>query len=173
MAAQKRLILSREVIEKKVQELAAQVSRDYAGKDAILIGVLKGVFIFMADLVRALDYPVQIDFVRLSSYGVSSESAGEVLITKDVELPIRDRHVLIVEDIVDAGYTLDFLIQHLRSRHPKSLQVCCLIDKKERRQVEVPLDYVGFVVEKGFLVGYGLDCGEQHRTYPEVYELEL
>lgn len=173
MIGQKRLILSKQAIEKKVQELAAQVSRDYAGKDVILIGVLKGVFIFLADLVRALDYPVQIDFVRLSSYGVSSESAGEVLITKDVELPIRDRHVLIVEDIVDAGLTLDFLLQHLRARHPKSLKVCCLIDKKERRQVEVPLDYVGFVVEKGFLVGYGLDYAEQYRTYPEVYELEL
>lgn len=173
MTARMQLILSREAIEKKVRELATQISRDYAGKDVILIGVLKGVFIFMADLVRALDYWVQVDFVRLSSYGTSPESAGEVWITKDVELPIRNRHVLIVEDIVDAGFTLDFLIRHLQSHRPASLKVCCLIDKRERRAVDVPLDYVGFVVEKGFLVGYGLDCGEQHRTYPEVYELEL
>ena len=173
MTGQKRLLLSKEAIDQRVRQLAAQISKDYAGKNVILIGILKGVFIFMADLVRALDFPVEVDFVRLRSYGAGSESAGEVWISKDIEYPIRDRHVLIVEDIIDVGLTLDFLIRHLHSHRPKSLKVCCLIDKKERRQVEVPLDYVGFVVEKGFLVGYGLDCGEQHRTYPDVYELEV
>jgi hypoxanthine phosphoribosyltransferase len=169
---QKRLRISREDIARRVGELAAQVSRDYQGRDLVCIGVLKGAFIFLADLVRALEFPVEIDFVRLQSYGAGTESAGEVRITKDVELSLRDREVLIVEDIVDAGLSLDFLRRHLAARRPRSLRICCLIDKRERRQVEVPLDYVGFVVEKGFLVGYGLDCGEKNRTWPEVYELE-
>jgi len=134
--------------------------------------VLKGAFIFLADLVRALPFPVIVDFVRVKSYGADTESAGEIHITKDVELPLQDRHVLIVEDIVDLGYTLEFLRQHLSAHHPRSLKICCLIDKRERRRVEVPLDYVGFTVEKGFLVGYGLDCGEKNRTLPEVYVIE-
>ncbi len=168
---QKRLLISREDIARRVRELAAQVSQDYQGRDLVMVGVLKGAFIFLADLVRALDFPVEIDFVRLLSYGAGTESAGEVHITKDVELPLRNRDVLIVEDIVDVGLTLDFLRHHLTARRPRSLRICCLIDKRERRQVEVPLDYVGFSVEKGFLVGYGLDCGEKNRTWPEVYEL--
>ena len=168
----KRLILSREVIAHRVEELADQLSRDYAGRDLIMVGVLKGAFIFLADLVRALKFPVDVDFVRLKSYGGGTQSSGEIVITKDVEAPLKDREVLIVEDIVDLGLTLKFLRQHLLSHQPRSLKICCLIDKQERRQVSVPLDYVGFVVEKGFLVGYGLDCGEKNRTLPEVYALE-
>jgi hypoxanthine phosphoribosyltransferase len=115
---------------------------------------------------------VEVDFVRLCSYGAGTTTSGEVQITKDVEMSLKDRDVLIVEDIVDTGLTLAFLKQHLASHRPRSLKICCLIDKQERREVDVPLDYVGFVVEKGFLVGYGLDCGEQSRTLPEIYVLE-
>jgi hypoxanthine phosphoribosyltransferase len=167
----KKVILGRKEIAHRVKELAAQISRDYAGQDLLMVGILKGAFIFLADLSRALEFPVQVDFVRLLSYGTGTESTGEVHITKDVELPVKGRHVLIVEDIVDAGFTLDFLLGHLASHKPASLKICCLIDKRERRQVEVPLDYVGFTVEKGFLVGYGLDCAEKFRTLPEVYEI--
>jgi hypoxanthine phosphoribosyltransferase len=173
MTGQMRMLLDREKIHKRVEELGTQINRDYAGQELILLGVLKGVFIFMADLARELNLPLQVDFVRLTSYGTGSESSGEVRITKDVELPIRDRHVLVVEDIVDSGLTLEFLRQHLKAHHPKSLKICCLIDKKERRLCDIPLDYVGFVVEKGFLVGYGLDCGEKNRTLPDVFEVEV
>jgi hypoxanthine phosphoribosyltransferase len=172
MANHRRCLISREAIARRVAELAEQISRDYAGRDLVTVGVLKGVFIFLADLVRALEFPVEVDFVRLYSYGPGTTSAGEIHITKDVELPLKDRDVLIVEDIVDTGLTLDFLINHIAGHRPSSLKVCCLIDKKERREVEVPLDYVGFVVEKGFLVGYGLDCGEKQRTLPEIYVME-
>jgi len=172
MQAQKRCLISREDIARRVAALAAQISRDYAGLDLVMVGVLKGAFIFLADLVRALPFPVEVDFVRLKSYGAGTTSSGEIHITKDVEEPLKDRDVLIVEDIVDLGLTLNFLRQHLATHHPRSLKICCLIDKKERRQVEVPLDYVGFPVAKGFLVGYGLDCGEKNRTWPEVFVLE-
>ena len=168
---QKILVFPQKKIAQRVRELAAQISRDYAGEDLLLVGILKGAFIFLADLARALEVPAEVDFVRLMSYGASTETSGEVHITKDVELPVKGRHVLVVEDIVDAGLTLDFLLGHLASHYPASLKICCLIDKRERRQVEVPLDYVGFTVEKGFLVGYGLDCGEKFRTLPEVYEI--
>ena len=150
---QKKIILSRRKIARKVKELAARISRDYAGQDLLLVGILKGAFIFLADLARALEFPALVDFVRLRSYGAGTETSGEVHITKDVELPVKGRHVLIVEDIVDAGFTLDFLFGHLASHNPASLKICCLIDKRERRQVDVPLDYVGFTVDKGFLVG--------------------
>ncbi len=172
MSSRKRCLIDREAIARRVEELAEVISRDYAGRDLVMVGVLKGVFIFLADLVRALKFPVEVDFVRLFSYCAGTSTTGEVHLTKDVELPLKDRDVLIVEDIVDTGLTLDFLIRHLAGHRPRSLKVCCFIDKKERREVEVPLDYVGFVVEKGFLVGYGLDCGEQQRTLPEIYVME-
>jgi len=172
MGAKKRCLISRDEIARRVAELAERIGRDYAGRDLVMVGVLKGVFIFMADLVRALPFPVEVDFVRLCSYGAGTTTGGEVHITKDVELPLKDRDVLIVEDIVDTGLTLAFLTHHLADHRPRSLKICCLIDKKERREVDVPLDYVGFVVEKGFLVGYGLDCGEQSRTLPEIFVLE-
>lgn len=172
MDTHKRCLFSREDIARRVTELADLISRDYAGRDLVMVGNLKGVFIFMADLVRALKFPVEVDFVRLYSYGEGTTTCGEVRITKDVELPLQDRDVLIIEDIADTGLSLAFLRQHLASHRPRSLKICCLIDKKERREVEVPLDYVGFSVESGFLVGYGLDCGEKGRTSPDVYVLE-
>jgi hypoxanthine phosphoribosyltransferase len=172
MDTQKRCLFSRAEIDRRVQELAQEVSRDYQGRDLVLVGVLKGAFIFLADLVRAMSFPVEIDFVRLASYGGSTSPTGEVEITKDVELSLEGRDVLIVEDIMDLGYTLAFLKKHLATHKAASVKICCLIDKKERRKVEVPLDYVGFEVAKGFLVGYGLDCGEKMRTLPEIYALE-
>ena len=172
MGTQKRCLISREDIARRVQELAGEISRDYQGRDLVMVGVLKGAFIFLADLVRELSSPVEIDFVRLASYGDATSPTGEVQITKDVELSLEGRDVLIVEDIMDLGFTLDFLKKHLATHRARSVKICVLVDKRERRQVEVPLDYVGFVVEKGFLVGYGLDCGEQMRTLPEIYALE-
>jgi hypoxanthine phosphoribosyltransferase len=171
VATEKKLLFSRKEIARRVEELADKISRDYAGQDLLLVGVLKGAFIFLADLVRALAFTVEVDFVRLRSYGAGTQTSGEVHITKDMEVPVKGRQVLVVEDIVDAGLTLDFLLGHLASHQPASLKICCLIDKRERRQVEVPLDYVGFTVAKGFLVGYGLDCGEKLRTLPEIYEI--
>ena len=172
MDTNKRCLISQAEIARRVAELGEQIGRDYAGRDLVMVGVLKGAFIFMADLVRTLPFAVEVDFVRLCSYGAGTTSSGEVHITKDVELPLMDRDVLIVEDIIDLGLTLDFLRRHLLSHRPRSLKICCLIDKKERRAVDVPLDYVGFPVEKGFLVGYGLDCGEQSRTLPEIFVIE-
>jgi hypoxanthine phosphoribosyltransferase len=172
MSAEKCCLISRDKIARRVAELAEAIGRDYAGRDLVMVGVLKGAFIFLADLVRALPFPVIVDFVRVKSYGAGTESSGEIRITKDVEESLEGRDVVIVEDIIDLGLTLDFLRQHLLSHRPRSLKICCLIDKRERRQVEVPLDYTGFVVERGFLLGYGLDCGERSRTLPEIFILE-
>ena len=172
MDCPKRCLISQEAIARRVMELAEQITQDYAGRDLVVVGILKGVFIFMADLVRALKIPVEVDFVRLASYGKGTQTSGQVHITVDVELPLLGRDVLIIEDIVDSGLTLEFLRHHLAGHQPRSLKICCLIDKKERREVSVPLDYVGFAVDKGFLVGYGLDCAEKYRTLPEIYTLE-
>jgi len=165
--------ISAEELGKCLDELASRINRDYEGKDLVLIGILNGVFVFLADLVRRLSLPVEVDFVRLASYGSNSETSGVVQITKDIELPIRGRHVLVVEDIVDSGVTLAFYLQRLRSQEAESVKVCALIDKNERRRVDVPLDYVGISVEKGFLVGYGLDFSEKHRNLPAIYEVRF
>ena len=172
MNTRKRCLIAKEEIARRVMTLGEQIGRDYAGRNLVMVGILKGVFIFMSDLVRAVPFPVEVEFVRLKSYGAGTTTSGEIIITKDVETVLQDRDVLIVEDIVDTGLTLAFLKQHLATHHPRSLKICCFIDKKERRQVDVPLDYVGFPVEQGFLVGYGLDCGEGERTWPEVFVLE-
>jgi hypoxanthine phosphoribosyltransferase len=154
-----------------VDRLAERINHDYRGKDILLIGVLNGAFIFMADLVRRLDLPVKIDFVRLASYGDKTKTCGEVKITKDVELPLQGSHVLVVEDIVDSGITLKWLLAHLSSMHPESTKVCALVDKRERREVEVHVDYAGMTLEGGFLVGYGLDFSEKYRNLPAIHEV--
>ena len=167
-----RQVISQEEIENRVQELGDQITRDYQGRPVVFIGVLKGAFIFLADLVRAVNLPdVEIDFVRLASYGKSDTSSGEVKITKDIELTIKGKDVIIVEDIVDTGYTLKYLEEVLRLHEPRSVKVCCLIDKAERRKAEVNIDYCGFKVPKGFLVGYGLDFAEKWRHLPGIYEI--
>jgi hypoxanthine phosphoribosyltransferase len=165
--------ISAKELEKQVNELAARINQDYEGKSLIVIAILKGACIFMSDLVRRLSVPVEIDFVRLTSYGKGSVTSGEIKLTKDLELPVEGRHLLVVEDIVDTGTTLVWLLDHLRGRHPESVKICALVDKLERREVQVPLDYVGIRVDKGFLVGYGLDFAEKHRNLPAIHEVEF
>ncbi len=164
--------VSKEKLERCLDELSSRINRDYEGKDLVLIGILKGAFIFMADLARRLSSPVTLDFVRLSSYGDQTETCGNVRITKDIEIPVKGCNVLVVEDIVDTGITLNWYLEHLRRTYcPESLRVCALIDKHERRQVDVPLDYVGMRMESGFIVGYGLDFSENHRNLPAIHEV--
>ncbi len=165
----KELLFARDVIEGRVRELACTISRDYQGGELIVIGVLKGAFIFMADLIRCLSIPCRVDFVRVASYGSGSASSGKVLLTKDLDTSIKGRDVLIVEDIVDTGYTLTFLVNWLRERDPRSLKVCAFLDKKARRRVPFEADYVGFAIEDGFVVGYGLDFNEMSRFLPDVW----
>jgi hypoxanthine phosphoribosyltransferase len=170
---EKRVVFTAEEIAHQVRLLANRISEDYEGKEIVLIGVLKGAFIFLADLVRQLTIPVQLDFIRAASYGTGTESSGKIRITTDAELDLRGRDVLIVEDIVDSGLTTAFLKKHLASKKPRSVKICTLLDKRERRAVSIPLEYVGLQLEKGFVVGYGLDCNEDNRHLPGIYELIL
>ena len=164
-------VLSRAEISQKVKGLAQRISEDYTGKELIVLGVLKGSFIFLADLIREITIPVQVDFVRLASYGSNTTSSGTIRITKEAELDIRDRDVLIVEDIIDSGVTIAYLLDHLKSFSPKSVKVCAFIDKSERREIQVSIDYAGIMVEQGFLVGYGLDFDEKYRALPAIYRI--
>ena len=168
---EKELVISRTDIAQRVIELGAAITRDYNGSRLMVVGILNGAFIFMADLVREIKLEMEIDFIRVASYGMGTTS-GSLRFTKDIELEIKGKDILIVEDIVDTGRTLKHLKQSLADRSAHSVRICALIDKKERREVEVAVDYVGFEIETGFLVGYGLDCREQHRHYPEVYHLK-
>lgn len=163
--------VSPERLSRCIDELAERINHDYQGKTLILVGVLNGAFIFMADLARRIDIPVKLDFVRLSSYGDKTQTSGKITITKDVELALQGSHVLIVEDIVDSGVTLKWLLEHISNLGPESVKVCALVDKRERREVEIVPDYVGLTVESGFLVGYGLDFSENHRNLPGIYEV--
>jgi len=165
--------ISEAEIMEQVDRVAEEVNRDYAGQSLLLVGILKGAYVFLADLARRLTMPVEVDFVRLASYGQSSETSGEVRITKDLELPVRGRHVLVVEDIVDTGLTLDWYLRHLKHLDAASVKLCAFVDKYERREVDVPLDYVGIRVPEGFLVGYGLDFAEKHRNLGGIFEVEF
>ena len=167
-----RVLIPREEIEKKVAELADELRRDYQDKHPLLIGVLKGSFVFMSDLIRKLNIPVEIDFVRLSSYGSGKETSGKIKQVHGVKIPIRDRHVLVIEDIVDRGLTLSFLLDYLGRRKPSSLKLCTMFDKPSRRVVEIPIDYVGFTIPDAFVVGYGLDLDEKFRYLPDLCVLE-
>jgi len=169
---QLRILISRGEIAKAVDRLASQINRDYQGKQPLLIGVLKGSFVFMADLIRQLDLPLELDFIRLSSYGAARESSGSVRVVQGVKTPIKGRDVLVVEDIVDTGITTFFLLDYLRKRKPASLKLCTLTDKPSRRRVPVSIDYLGFTVPDEFIVGYGIDCDEQFRYLPDIYSLE-
>jgi hypoxanthine phosphoribosyltransferase len=165
----KEILYSRELIQKRVQEIAGRLSADYAGRELIVIGILKGAFIFMADLIRAMTIPCKVDFVRVASYGAGQESSGKVVMTKDIETSIAGRDVLIVEDIIDTGLTLTYLVNWLKERNPNSIKVCVFLDKRKRRKVSFEADYVVFTMDDGFVVGYGLDFNEQARYLPEVY----
>jgi hypoxanthine phosphoribosyltransferase len=166
------ILVQRDELEHRVRELAAEVSRDYAGRDLLLVGVLKGAIFFLSDLMRHLEVPCEVDFMAVSSYGSSTDSSGVVRILKDLDAAIEDRHVLIVEDIVDSGLTLSYLYRMLSARNPASLEVCALLTKPERREVELPIRYVGFEIPNRFAIGYGLDHGERFRNLPFVAVLD-
>ena len=168
----KEILFSREVIQKRVQGMADQISKDYAESDLIIIGILRGAFIFMADLIRAMNIPCKVDFVRVASYGAGAESFGKIVMTKDIETSIRGRDILIVEDIIDKGLTLQYLTSWLKERNPRSLKVCAFLDKRKRRKVSFEADYVGFTIDDGFVVGYGLDFDEKYRFLPDVYVIK-
>ncbi len=163
------LLFSREQIDSIVKSLAEQISRDYRDRDLVLVCILKGAFMFLSDLVRDLRIPVKIDFVRLASYGSGMKSSGIIEITKDVELPIEAKDVLIIEDIVDSGRTLQFLKDRLSLANPRSVKICALLDKRARREVEIEVDYLGKEVDDVFIVGYGIDFDEAYRNLPEIY----
>ena len=165
------MLISSEELSDRVTELGAQISRDYAGRDLVMVGVLRGAVVFIADLLRAIDIACEIDFMAVSSYGSSRDSSGVVRILKDLDDSITDRDVLIVEDIVDSGLTLNYLIRNLKARDPRSLEVCSLLTKPERRRVDVPIRYTGFEIPNTFVVGYGLDHAQQYRHLPFVAEL--
>jgi len=167
----KELIFSREVIQKRVKELAGQISSDYEGREPVLIGILNGVIFFFADLVREISIPTKMDFLRAASYGSEMTSSGTIRLTKDVEIPIRGNPVILVEDIVDTGLTLTHIIRNLESKGAESIRICALIDKLERRDIEVPIDYCGFQIDEGFIVGYGIDYDEKYRHLPDIYVL--
>lgn len=167
-----RILLGEAEIRKRVEELGTAISRDYAGQEPVVIGILKGAMIFMADLVRVMDIPARLDFMVVSSYGTTSKSSGVVRILKDLEQSVEGRHLLIVEDIVDSGLTLNYLAANLKSRGPASLKICALLDKPDRRQVEVNLDYNGFVIPDEFVVGYGLDYNEKYRNLRDILVLK-
>ena len=167
-----RILFSREEIEAAVKRLAAEIRKDYLGKRPILIGILKGSFMFMADLIRLLDFPLEVEFVRLSSYGGGRETTGKVGEVQGLLPPIKDRDVLVIEDIVDTGLTTGFLLDYLQKKMPASLKLCALTDKPARRRRSVTIDYLGFTVPNKFLVGYGLDLEEKYRNLPDIYVLE-
>lgn len=163
-----RTLISEKRIQKRIKQLAARISRDYKGKRLVLIGVLKGSFIFFADLIRQLKLDPQVDFIQVSSYGASKKSSGVIKIKKDIDLPLVGKHVLIIEDIIDYGYTLKYLLKFLSHKKPRSVKVCVLLDKPSRRKVKVPIAYKGFEVPDRFMIGYGLDLAEKHRGLPEI-----
>ena len=162
------VLLTEDQIQARVSELGAQLNADYAGLDPVLISVLKGSIVFLADLVRGMELPLSIDIMEVSSYGAATETSGQVRILKDLSNPIEGRHVIVVEDIIDTGLTLNYLLRYLREKGPASLRICCLLDKPARRLTEIPIDYVGFTIPDRFVVGYGLDYGERYRNLPYV-----
>ena len=168
----KEILFSEEAIEKRVKELGAELTRDYAGKSPLLIGVLKGCFVFFADIARHIDLDCEIRFLTVSSYGFSSVSSGKVKIDKDIDFEIKDRDVIIIEDILDSGITLTALCDFINARSPASLKICTMLDKPERRQAEISADYTGFICPNEFVVGYGLDYAEKYRNLPFVAALK-
>ncbi|MEG6586153.1 hypoxanthine phosphoribosyltransferase [Dendrosporobacter sp. 1207_IL3150] len=162
------VLISTDKLQERIKELGEQISADYAGKEILAIGVLRGAVIFMADLTRAIKVPVAIDFMAVSSYGAGTSSSGVVRILKDLDEDIEGKHILIVEDIIDSGLTLTYLLENLKSRKPASIKLCTLLNKPERRKAEVQIDYNGFTVPDYFVVGYGLDYAEKYRNLPFI-----
>ncbi len=162
------VMISEEEISKKVKELASKIEKDFKGEELLVVGILKGASVFVADLIRNINLDVNIDFMSVSSYGNSTESSGTIKILKDLDVDIEGKNVLIVEDIIDSGLTLSNLVDTLKTRNPKSLKLCTLLDKPQRRKVDMHVDYVGFVIEDKFIVGYGIDYAEKYRNLPYI-----
>ena len=162
------VLIEEDALQTRITELGAEISGDYAGGDLLLIGVLKGAVFFIADLMRELTIPCEVDFMAISSYGAGTDSSGVVRILKDLDQNIAGRHVLVVEDIVDSGLTLSYLIRSLRARKPASLEICALLTKPERREIDVPVRYLGFEIPNRFVIGYGLDYAERYRNLPYI-----
>lgn len=162
------ILYSEEKLSQKIKELGQEITKDYAGKKLVVVGVMKGANMFVADLIRSLDLEIILDFIVVSSYGASTESTGVIRLLKDLDENIDSEHVLIVEDIVDSGLTLQYLVENFKTRHPKSIKICTLLNKTERRKVDVPVDYIGFKVPDEFIVGYGIDYAERYRNLPYI-----
>ena len=171
-AAVTEVLIDQDALQRRIAELGEEISADYTGRDLLLVGVLKGAVFFMADLMRNLTIPCEIDFMAISSYGDSTDSSGVVRILKDLDINIEGRDVLVVEDIIDSGLTLSYLMRNLEAREPASLEICALLTKPERREIEVPVRYVGFEIPNRFVIGYGLDFGERYRNLPYVGVLD-
>jgi hypoxanthine phosphoribosyltransferase len=170
--AKPHILFNREKIAATIKRLAAEIRTDYHGKHPILIGILKGSFMFMADLIRLLDFPLEVDFIRVSSYGRGTKSSGKIKVVQGLHSSIKGRDVLVIEDIVDTGLTIKFLLDYLQKKKPTSLKLCALTDKPSRQQAPVTIDYLGFTVPDKFLVGYGLDLDEKFRNLPDICILE-
>lgn len=166
------ILVQADDLQHRVRELGAEISADYDGRDLLIVGVLKGAVFFLADLMRQIEVPCEMDFMAVTSYGSSTDASGVVRIMKDLDASIEGREVLVVEDIIDSGLTLSYLVRNLRARDPASLEVCALLTKPERRKVEVPIRYVGFEIPNRFAIGYGLDYGERYRNLPFVAALQ-
>ena len=166
-------VLKKSDINNMVAQVARRISSDYQDHELILIGVLKGAFVFLSDLMLNLSIPVQVDFIGVASYGSDTSSSGRINLTKAVEIDVKNKDVLVVEDIVDTGLTLSYIIDYLKSFKPKTVKICTLLDKRQRRQANVKIDYACHIVTEGFLVGYGLDYDEDYRDLPEIYHLQL
>jgi hypoxanthine phosphoribosyltransferase len=166
-------LVTEEALQVRIRELAAQVSADYEGREMLVIGVLKGAVFFIADLLRHLTVPCELDFMAVSSYGSSTHSSGVVRILKDLDIPIAGRHVLVVEDVIDSGLTLSYLLKNLASREPASLEICTLLTKPGHRRLNIPIRYIGFDLPDAFVIGYGLDYSERWRNLPYIAMLEL
>jgi len=162
------VLIDEERLQARIRDLGAELSADYAGRELLLVGVLKGAVFFMADLMRHITVPCEIDFMAISSYGASTDSSGVVRILKDLDINIEQRHVIVVEDIIDSGLTLSYLMRNLEARDPASLEICALLTKPDRREIEVPVRYVGFEIPNRFVIGYGLDFAERYRNLPYV-----
>ncbi|RPJ64220.1 MAG: hypoxanthine phosphoribosyltransferase [Dehalococcoidia bacterium] len=167
-----KVLISQEEISKAIDRIAAEIRRDYKNEDPLMIGILKGSFIFMSDLIRKIDIPLEIDFVGLSSYGSGTESSGKIKVSSRLSRPVKDRHIIVVEDIIDTGLTTQHFIEHLKKEKAASIRLCALTEKPSRRKTETKIDYLGFTVPDKFIVGYGIDMDEKYRYLPDICYLE-
>ena len=167
-----RVLFDRQEIEATVKRLASEISSDYRNQNPLLLGILTGSFVFLADLIRQLDFPLEVDFIGLSSYGSGTQTSGKIKVAKKLETPVRSRNVLVVEDIVDTGLTIAFLLDYLQTGQPASVKLCVLADKPSRREAQVKIDYLGFTVPNKFIIGYGLDADQKFRNLPDICYLE-